>query len=227
LFKILIKKLRGSKYKRTFDKKKISYELEDLNDIFINNIHESNLSIPIDINGDIKVNFFLNLLNAVHDDTNLDILANIFSKFILEKYPSKDFDGIVCPKIGNILLCNKVSKILNTKRGFIKHSMMFNKWLEGNIVSGNKVLLIDDLSAEGEILSESIKALNACGVHVVGVLVFVNRKEGDAIINLEKNKVNFHYYFHFSDDDLKNIKYKIETVASLNIKNTSLNNLEI
>ncbi|HSV49459.1 MAG TPA: phosphoribosyltransferase family protein, partial [Candidatus Acidoferrales bacterium] len=70
--------------------------------------------------------------------------------------------------------------------------------VEGVLISGDKVLLVDDLLTTGLTLKNSVEALRAEGGIVNDVVVFLDREEGGKQL-LESNGVKVHALLNVSD----------------------------
>jgi orotate phosphoribosyltransferase len=57
-----------------------------------------------------------------------------------------------------------------------KHGTM--SWIEGKVKKGDKVLIVEDVITTGSSTIKAIKRSRACGLKVMGVVVFIDRQEG-------------------------------------------------
>jgi orotate phosphoribosyltransferase len=52
------------------------------------------------------------------------------------------------------------------------------QWIEGNIVKGDRVVIVDDVITTGKSTIEAISRAKEAGLDIVGVIAFVDRQEG-------------------------------------------------
>ncbi|MEM7621468.1 MAG: hypothetical protein AAF228_13660 [Pseudomonadota bacterium] len=174
----------------------------ELMSLFKSYVRHSEMPRPIGRDGRIRVNTFLDLMTAAHNPQHLDMMADYFCNWIMEISNLDEFIGIATPKRGNILLSYKIASLLNKKSCFVKHDIIFGKWIEGPVCSGDSVIIIDDVASDGELLIDSIESLRKEGIFTNKVLFFVERTEGDAKTLLHQNGTQYECCFSFSDQDL-------------------------
>jgi orotate phosphoribosyltransferase len=165
-------------------------------------IRHSPTAAPIGRDGRIRVNYFLDLMSAVHQPELLDCLAEAFANYLKTAAPLQILDGIVAPKRGNALLAKRIAQLLGKRSGFVKENILFGQWIEGNIGSGDRVVLIDDVASDGELLAEAATALQRSGVYTDRIAVFVCRPEGDTEKLLARMEIEFGYCLKLSDSEL-------------------------
>lgn len=162
---------------------------------------------PIGRDGRIRVNYFVNLLHAVHWDENLVFFSDIFSDYI--RSVVAEFEELQCvigPKLGNALLVKDVSRRLRKRSGFVRYDILFGSFLEGRVHSGDRAILIDDIASDGEVLYEGVENLKQEGVYVQGVYSLVDRTEGDAVNILKRAGIYYGFALRLSDSELQEIK---------------------
>ena len=182
--------------------------MDPLFELIANYIYEDKVGKPIGIDGRLRFNFFLDLLSAVHNEHLLNALAKIFIEKMAQSYNLNDISGIVCPKYGNVLFGNRIARFLNIKSGFVRRDILFGKWIEGDVYSGDKVLLVDDIASDGEMLVEAVYNLRKEGIYVEQVLVLVDRSEGDSYTCLKEENIDYIFFYQLSDEELNKIKHK-------------------
>jgi orotate phosphoribosyltransferase len=160
---------------------------------------------PIGRDGQIRVHYFLDLLSAAHNKAELALMSQILADWITKSATLEGVAAIAGPKNGNTLLVNDVSQRLEKNSIFVRNSILFGKWIEGVWGPGQKVLMVDDVASDGEMLREAVLNLRKCGVHTEGVYVLVDRNEGDAARGLAKEGVQYNYVFQLSDQSLEGI----------------------
>jgi len=143
-------------------------------------VHHADRPRPLGLDGRIQVSYFIDLLSAVHDEANLNRLADQLADFIRGLGGHADAVAVVGPKAGNPLLVRETARRLELPSGFVRDSILFNRWVEGPCTPGDKVILVDDVSADGEMLCEAVGNLRKSGVYADKAFVLVDRTEGDA-----------------------------------------------
>ncbi|MCP9837439.1 hypothetical protein KBY84_08020 [Cyanobium sp. N.Huapi 1H5] len=126
------------------------------------------------------MNYFLDLLSACHVAEHRSTISAFFADWVSAYLSSNVVDAVVGPKQGNTLFVKAVADKLGKKSAFVRGNILFGRWLEGDIRSGDKVLLIDDVASEGEMLVDSIESLRESGILVDHAYVLIDRAEGDA-----------------------------------------------
>jgi orotate phosphoribosyltransferase len=157
----------------------------------------------IDAVGDITVQHFVDLLSAVHRPQNLDLLVTALAGLISSAgIDLSGYQAIVSPKQGNALLGWGLAQRLKKPSGFVRHSILFNRFIETLELPGAKLLLVDDVSSEAGILMDCIRNAQASGYVIDRVLTVIDRTEGDAGKRLAERNVQFHWTRQYSDQHL-------------------------
>jgi orotate phosphoribosyltransferase len=175
---------------------------DDLIAIFRARIKRSEGPLPIGREGRIRVNYFLDLLAACHDPPILNRLGGLFADWFRDQPAAKSLQCLAGPKRGNVLFVWQVAANLKVRSVFVRDSILFGQWIEGQIKSGDNVVLIDDVASDGELILDAIDNLKRAGVFVKDVCVLVDRKEGDAEEFLKQSNVKYHFCIQLSDADL-------------------------
>jgi orotate phosphoribosyltransferase len=157
----------------------------------------------VDAYGDITVQHFVDLLSAVHDENLLEVLSEALSQFISSSAINlSDYQAVVSPKLGNVLLGKRVANKLNKPSGFVRHSILFGKFIETTELSGTKLLLVDDVSSEDKILTDCVRNAGAEGSMIDIAVTVLDRKEGNAAVRLEKRGVQLLALRRYDDREL-------------------------
>jgi orotate phosphoribosyltransferase len=154
---------------------------------------------PIGREGRIRVSYFLDLLSATHDPEVLDVLSHLVASYIQTTCNLTEIDGIAGPKRGNTLLIKRVAEMLRKPSGFVKSDILFGQWIEGSLRSSYRVLLLDDVASDGEMLCQCIDNLRLSGIFVAATFVLVNRPEGDARSRLKEFDTELNHVFSLDD----------------------------
>ena len=161
---------------------------------------------PLGGDGRICVNYFVDLLSAVHVENNLAQLADHLAAFIRGQATLASCAAVVGPKAGNSLLVRETATRLGLKSGLVRESILFGRWVEGGAKPGDKVILADDVSADGEMLCEAVVNLRKGGIFTDHALVIVDRTEGDAARMLGELGVRLLYCYQLDDHQLRRLK---------------------
>jgi orotate phosphoribosyltransferase len=51
-------------------------------------------------------------------------------------------------------------------------------WIEGNVITGDKVVIVEDVITTGGSTKKAIERARECGLNVLGVVVLIDRQEG-------------------------------------------------
>lgn len=168
--------------------------------VFARYISESRGGRPLGRDGRIRVNYFLDLLTAAHVEKDLQVIAKAFASHLTKNVDLSAYDAIVAPKRGNSLLAKAVAEILCKPSAFVKESMLFGRWVEGSVASGDKALLVDDIGSDGELLGDAASGLRHSGIYADQVWVVVSRSEGDANYQLSELGITYRFMFELNDN---------------------------
>ena len=124
-----------------------------------------------------KSNYYINMKKAI---TEPKILSTI-SKLISEKVANDDIDKVAGPALGAVPIATAVSlqsdlpllMIRKEKKGYGT-----SKLIEGELVEGDSVIVVEDVSTKGGSLLKAIKAIQDNGGNVKRAFVVVDRQEG-------------------------------------------------
>jgi orotate phosphoribosyltransferase len=128
-------------------------------------------------------------------------ICEFFAETITKQIGLKNFDRIAGVPIAGIPFASQVA--YNLKKPFLyvrKGAKMHGRErrVEGILISGDRVLLVDDLVTTGLSLKESAEAVRVEGGVVTDALAFLDREEGGKEI-LKKNGVKLHTLLRISE----------------------------
>ena len=134
-----------------------------------------------------KSNYYINMKKAI---TEPEILSTI-SKLISDKIKDEDIDKVAGPALGAVPIATAVSlesklpllMIRKEKKGYVTP-----KSIEGELLEGYNVIVVEDVSTTGGSLLKAIKAIQDNGGNVKRAFVVVDRQEG-AIEAFEKEGI--------------------------------------
>lgn len=131
-----------------------------------------------------KSSYYINMKKAI---TEPKILSTI-SKLISDKIKDDEIDKVAGPALGAVPIATAVSleselpllMIRKEKKGYGT-----SKLIEGELIEGDDVIVVEDVSTTGGSLLKAIKAIQENGGNVKRAFVVVDRQEG-AIEEFEK-----------------------------------------
>ena len=134
-----------------------------------------------------KSNYYINMKKAI---TEPEILSTI-SRMITELIEDDEIDKVAGPALGAVPIATAVS--LESKLPLLmirkeKKGYGTSKLIEGELNSGDNVIVVEDVSTTGGSLLKAIKAIQDNGGNVTRAFVVVDRQEG-AIEAFEKEGI--------------------------------------
>jgi len=134
-----------------------------------------------------KSNYYVNMKMAITDPKILKTIAKIISSQISKN----EIDKVAGPALGAIPIVPAISiesllpmlMIRKSKKGYGTSEL-----IEGDLLGGDSILVVEDVTTTGNSLIKAIKALQENGGNVKRAFVVVDRAEG-AIENLESEGI--------------------------------------
>ena len=134
-----------------------------------------------------KSDYYINMKKAI---TEPEILSTI-AKLITEQIADDNIDKVAGPALGAVPIAAAVSleseipllMIRKEKKGYGT-----SKLIEGELNSGDNVIVVEDVTTTGGSLLKAIKAIKENGGNVTRAFVVVDRQEG-AIEEFEKEGI--------------------------------------
>jgi orotate phosphoribosyltransferase len=174
--------------------------------IFKQHVRSSEFPCPWGHDGSFRLSRYLDVMTASHDENNLALLARFFADWIRTRVDTTNYDAICVPKRGNVLLAQEVARLLGKKSGFVHDSILFGRWVEGYVKSGESALLIDDVASDCEFLIDAANSLKRVGVFVGHILALVERTEANTEKRMRDSGARYESCFRFSDSDLSQLQ---------------------
>lgn len=154
----------------------------------------------------VTASVFLDLFSACTDLNNRSILAESLSNKVkeLENQLSITFDCVAVPKEGNVLLGDRVARMLSLPLVVVRSgkAIRFGYPLEGNMSPGWSVILVDDISSDGRFLKTCITRLRKYGAVVGHCFCVFERTDGNTSELLSDLNVKLHHIRQINDEDL-------------------------
>ena len=128
-------------------------------------------------------------------------ICNFYQQAITEQIGTKKFDRIAGVPIAGIPFASQVAYNLKKPFLYVRKGIKLHgreRRVEGILVSGDKVLLIDDLVTTGISLKEAAEAVRAEGGVTTDAVAFLDREEGGKEL-LEKSGIKLHTLLKISE----------------------------
>jgi len=128
-------------------------------------------------------------------------ICNFYQQAITEQIGTKKFDRIAGVPIAGIPFASQVAYNLKKPFLYVRKGIKLHgreRRVEGILVSGDKVLLIDDLVTTGISLKEAAEAVRAEGGVTTDAVAFLDREEGGKEF-LEKSGIKLHTLLKISE----------------------------
>ena len=122
-------------------------------------------------------------------------VCNLYVKLIKQDLGAENFDRVAGIPTAGMPFSSVVANYLNKPFLYIRPKMKEHgreRRIEGMLMPGGKVLLIDDLVTTGLSLKKSAKAVRAKGGVVTDIVVLMDREEGGKE-RLAKDNLKMHY----------------------------------
>ncbi len=128
-------------------------------------------------------------------------ICDIYTQLIRENVGADSFDRIAGIPTGGIPFASVLAHALHkpflyTRKAERKHGR--ERRVEGILMPGDKVLLIDDLITSGKSLLEAADRIQAEGGIIQDAIVLISREEGGKA-NLAERKIALHYLLKASE----------------------------
>jgi orotate phosphoribosyltransferase len=145
-------------------------------------------------------------------------ISDYYTQQITNQIGTKNFDRIAAVPITGIPFASQIA--YNLKKPFLyirKHAKLHGRErrVEGILISGDKVLLIDDLVTTGLTLKRAAEAVRAEGGIVKEAVTFLDREEGGKE-RLQKNGIQLHALLKISE--VANALYEIGAIDNESLK---------
>ena len=128
-------------------------------------------------------------------------ICDFYAEYINREIGLKNFDRIAGVPIAGIPFASQIAynlkkTFLYVRKGLRRHGRQ--RRVEGILVSGNRVLLVDDLVTTGLTLKKAAEAIRAEGGIVEKAVAFLDREEGGKE-KLAKNGIQLHTLLRISE----------------------------
>lgn len=145
-------------------------------------------------------------------------ICDFYAEYIASQIGTKNFDRIAGVPVAGIIFASQVAYNLKKPFLYVRKGIRLHgreRRVEGILVSGDRVLLIDDLVTTGLTLKKASEAVSAEGGVVTDAIAFLDREEGAKQL-LEKNGVKLHPLLRISE--IANTLYEIGAIDNESLK---------
>jgi orotate phosphoribosyltransferase len=145
-------------------------------------------------------------------------ICEFYVESIKKEIGSKNFDRITGMPIAGIPFASLVAYLLKKPFLYVRKGAKLHgreRRVEGILVSGDRVLLVDDLVTTGLTLKDAAEAVRAEGGVVTDAIAFLDREEGGKKL-LEKSGVKLHALLKMSE--VAKILYDIGAIDEESLK---------
>ncbi len=128
-------------------------------------------------------------------------ICDFYAAYITNVIGLKNFDRIAGIPLAGIPFASQIAYNLHKPFLYVRKGVKLHgreRRVEGVLVSGDRVLLLDDLLTTGLTLKTAAEAVKAEGGVVSDAVVFLDREEGGKAL-LEKNGVKMHALLKISE----------------------------
>ena len=145
-------------------------------------------------------------------------ICDLYAQYINEQIGQKNFDRIAGVPIAGIPFASQIA--YNLKKPFLYVRKDIKQYgrerrVEGVLISGDRVLLLDDLLTTGLTLARAVDAVKAEGGVVTDIVVFLDREEGGTQL-LEKQGLKVHTLLKISE--IANTLFEIGAIDQESLK---------
>ena len=145
-------------------------------------------------------------------------ICESYGQYISSEIGVKSFNRIAAIPMAGLPFASQIAYNLKKPFLYVRKGIRLHgreRRVEGILVSGDKVLLIDDLLTTGLTLKKAADAVRAEGGVVTEAVVFLDREEGGLQL-LEKNGIKLHALLKMSE--VANILYEMGGIDEESLK---------
>lgn len=145
-------------------------------------------------------------------------ICEAYAQYINSQIGVKNFERIAAIPLTGIPFASQIAYNLKKPFLYVRKGIRLHgreRRVEGILVSGDKVLLIDDLLTTGLTLKKAADAVRAEGGVVTEAVVFLDREEGGRQL-LEKNGIKLHALLKISE--MANTLFEIGAIDQESLK---------
>jgi orotate phosphoribosyltransferase len=173
-----------------------------LQDVICRHLYHRGEGGSFGIDRQFRSEYFIDLMEAVHVDADLRILVSALGQIVRDTADGHLID-LAGPKYGNGVLVHQTANYLGRSSALIRDEPLFyDRWIQGCLMPGVPVLLVDDVFSDGDLLAGPVETLRRHGHSVSTAICLVNRIEGNAAEVLGDVGVKVVSLLELGDSDL-------------------------
>lgn len=145
-------------------------------------------------------------------------ICDLYTRYITEQIGLKNFDRIAGVPLAGLPFASQIAYNLKKPFLYVRKDIKLHgreRRVEGILVSGDRVLLIDDLITTGLTLKNAAEAVRAEGGIVTDAVIFLDREEGGKQL-LEEDNVKLHSILEISE--IANTLFEIGAIEEEDLK---------
>lgn len=145
-------------------------------------------------------------------------ICDFYAEYITSQIGLKNFNRIAGVPVAGLVFASQVAYNLKKPFLYVRKGIKLQgreRRVEGILVSGDKVLLVDDLVTTGLTLRKAAEAVRAEGGIVTEAVAFLDREEGGKKL-LEKSGIKLYPLLKISE--IANTLYEIGAIDEENLK---------
>lgn len=145
-------------------------------------------------------------------------ICEFYVQYITKQIGPKNFDRITGIPVAGIPFASQIAYILKKPLLYVRKDAKLHgreRRVDGILVSGDRVLLIDDLVTTGITLKKAAQAVRAEGGVATDAVTFLDRQEGGKEL-LEKEGIKLHSLLEISE--IAQILYEMGTIEEESLK---------
>jgi adenine/guanine phosphoribosyltransferase-like PRPP-binding protein len=178
--------------------------IDPLDDLICRHLKIADGGRAIGFAPNLRVEVFVDLLSAMLVPSQGELIVEALAKGLPEV--DQATSGIVAPKWGNPVLGYELAKALGLPLLLARDDRLFGRWFDGMLERERKWILVDDVASDGERLAELAERAQDEGIQISIARFVVMRREGDARVSLEAEKVPAEGLREWDDDELRQLQ---------------------
>jgi orotate phosphoribosyltransferase len=145
-------------------------------------------------------------------------ICEYYVQFITKQIGTKNFDRVTGIPVAGIPFASQIAYLLKKPLLYVRKDTKLHgreRRVDGILVSGDRVLLIDDLVTTGITLKKAAEAVRAEGGIVTEAITFLDRQEGGKEL-LEKEGIKLHSLLKITE--IAQTLYEMGTIEEESLK---------
>lgn len=154
--------------------------------------------------GLLPARYFVDLREAALIPAQCDVLATLLCDHIRQEVNVENHHAVIIPKSGNVNLGMAVARELGLAPVLVRDWPFYGRWIETLLASG-RAILVDDVSALGEMIIEAANRARDAGFVVNRAFLLIKRTEGKTDQLLDEERISLSAVYEMSDLDFDDL----------------------